>query len=556
MHFALLITFIIATTSSSTEVKNEAKNLNASFHGYNPLYGNLLQAGSADPGTRSKIFEAALDDESIDINFDKNCAADNRESIYQSMYEYNLKKIGSFAHSAELSKSFSSENLNISIGELKVNVQAALEGQSSLDNETLIFRHHAGEIYLNEVRCQLYTVSINEFVDQSFTSNFKNGTKQLDKAIKSKNQTEINIISRLFIEEFGTHFMQTTYMGASLAIESRWLSKAKRHSEIQTRKQCLSTAFSESVSSDVGILGLFDGSSALTFKNQSKTCKRNSMDTDYFSSNQLRETNIVARGANFNSDPVKWAQTAKDDPVPIDFKLRRISYIFRQKGWLDSNDLNIDGEELANHLDNFTSNYCENVLGIDCPPVRGCGVSMVCESDPGKGFTFSVTELVEGDFLIKDNGNVSISGQIHLKSGNYTLIGSSIKAKLKIRGSLCQFLVDTQGFYNLSFDDDSKNCVIKRKNISEKHVGFIIENHEEKEAKCQYQDTSSNVSVQGTFNLPPGQQYSVIGQDDGAMKIQCSFPGVSSSCDLLSSNPGPYRLALDKDKCDLYMLVQ
>ena len=30
--------------------------------------------------------------------------------------------------------------------------------------------------------------------------------------------------------------------------------------------------------------------------------------------------------------------------------------------------------------------------------------------DPGKGFTFSVTELVEGDFIIKDNGNVSISG--------------------------------------------------------------------------------------------------------------------------------------------------
>ena len=36
-------------------------------------------------------------------------------------------------------------------------------------------------------------------------------------------------------------------------------------------------------------------------------------------------------------------------------------------------------------------------------------------------------------------------------------------------------------------------------------MGFIIENHEEKEA---------NVSVQGTFTLPPGQQYAVICQGD------------------------------------------
>jgi len=565
-YFILLIASSIGTTkssSSSTEVQNNAKNLNAALYGYNPLYGNLLKAGSADPGTRSKIFEA-FDQEMnvkdfIDINFDKNCAADNHESIYQSMHEYNLKKIGSFANLPEVSQSFSTSKSRILIEELKVNVEAATEEhQSSFNNESLIFRSHAGEIYLNELRCQLYTVLINDFVQPNFTTNFENGIKSLYEAYLDPESDDGKKNVTRFLKEFGTHYMQTTFLGASLSIESRWSSKAKRSSERQARQHCLSAAFSESVSSAVGILGIFDGSSASAFKNQSKACKSNTFDTGYSSSNDIRETNIVSRGASFNTDPIKWAQTAKDDPVPIDYKLRSISYLLKQ-GWVDYLQVrsnNINGLELGEFLDTVTSEYCKNVLGRECPPINGCGVNMVCESDPGKGFTLKVEEPADGEYFIQGNDNVTISGQIQLKSGYYTLIGSTIKAKLKIRGSLCQFQIDTQGAYNIDFDEDSQNCVIERITAAEKYSGFIIQNFEDNEAECQYQHTSANISVQGKFTLPSGQQYAIIGQADGTTKIQCSFPGVSSSCDLLSGNPGTYRLALDENKCDIYMLVQ
>jgi len=566
-YFVLLIALLIGTIKSSnsaTEVQNNANNLNSALYGYNPLYGNLLKAGSADPGTRSKIFEA-FDSEMnvmnfIDINFDKNCAADNHESIYQTMHEYNLKKIGSYANLPQVSESFSTSDPRILIEELKINVQAASEGhESSFEKESLIFRNNAGEIYLNELRCQVYTVSINDFVEPQFTTNFENGIKMLYEAYQGKDSdtAESNEKVTRFLQEFGTHYMQTTFLGASLSIESRWSSKAKKSSERQARQHCLSAAFSESVSTNISILGIFDGSSALTFKNRSKACKSNTFDAGYFSSNDMRETNIVSRGASFNCDPMEWSKTAKIDPVPIDFKLRSISYLLKRGrvDYLLDQNQNM-GVKLGEYLQSATSEYCKTVLGRECPPIEGCGVNFVCESDPGKGFTFFVEDQADGEYSIKGNDNVTISGQIQLKSGNYTLIGRTIKAKLKIGGSLCQFQIDTQGAYNIGVEEESKNCVIKRETTNENYSGFIIENFEEKEAKCQYQHTSTNVSVQGKFNLPPGQEYAVISQEDDTTKIQCSFPGVSSSCDLLSANPGTYRLVLDENKCDLYMLVQ
>ena len=241
--------------------------------GYNPLFGNLLEAGSADPGTRSQIFELNDPDnqdyEFIDVDIDKNCVVNNQESSYQHQYAYSSKKLGSSAKSSGVAAAFSG-SASIPIEEFIVNVGAAVgsssssSSESSFNDEKDFFSKSSGEIYMNEMRCQLYTVSINQFVQPNFTKNFENGVISLNEAANNIGDSSKKTIK--FIEEFGTHYTQKSFFGASLTLESRWASSAESGSERSERQKCVASAYSDSVSESVGIPGIFDESSSSTFK--------------------------------------------------------------------------------------------------------------------------------------------------------------------------------------------------------------------------------------------------------------------------------------------------
>jgi len=271
----------------------------------------------------------------------------------------------------------------------------------------------------NEMRCNLFTASINQFVQPVFTLNFEKGVKSLYEAATAN---DANLSYRRnkaikFIEEFGTHYTQKTFFGATLSLESRWASSAKSDSERSERQKCVANAYSKSVTKKAGIPEVFDASSSNTFKNESNSCKGSSDNSEFFSSRKMRETKIVARGASFSTDPAIWAESVDKNYVPIDYNLMSISSIFK-KGWMnylkDEDGENIDGTILSEFLDSMTQNYCENILGHTCIPHKGCGINGVCQD----GKVCIANENSDNGYDCVDEGSIILYSQMDVTLSN------------------------------------------------------------------------------------------------------------------------------------------
>ena len=150
---------------------SDVNNIDSVLKGYNPLFGNLLSEGTSDPGTKNQIF-AARDEygdiyDFIDRNNDKNCLIETEQSTFRSQQEYERKKSGTYSSNQEMSNSFSAGGI-IPFETFLLNFKFSLTQESkhtvdsSFEEEMKFFRETEGEIYMNEMRCQLFRVSIGK----------------------------------------------------------------------------------------------------------------------------------------------------------------------------------------------------------------------------------------------------------------------------------------------------------------------------------------------------------------------------------------------------------
>jgi len=437
-----------------------------------------------------------------------------------------------------------------------------------------------GEIYMNDIRCQLFTVSTNDFVQPVFTKNFVNGVKTLYEAAKNPQSDESKRKTASFIKEFGTDYMETTFFGATLSLESRWASRAESESKRYERQSCFSKSVSNQFSEGSGFLDfLFGGKQTKEVKNDLKKCKEDSVNKEYFSKNEMRETNIVARGATFYTDPVKWAESAQENPVPIDFKLKSISNIFRS-GWVDSIEYKkekyIDGQILADYFDEIIAidEYCKIVLDLEngCPPIKGCGINGICpfgkicvDNDSELGYT-----CTEGIFILNFFTGVSgaIISEVHegvtyminnleAESGeNYTIYGNTIKAHyFKTNGGdkECNFHIRTPGEYNVY-----ENCKIVETTFTERVPAIKIESLlDAGNVTCDMQGSKHNnqISFNASLTLQVAQQYNIVAD---ILDLNCTTETVFTAvCNNTIENPGKYGVETygDGEFCNIYHLV-
>ena len=169
----LTVSTVLGSAIEDVEIRagSDVNNIDSALKGYNPLFGNLLSEGTSDPGTKNQIF-AARDEygdiyDFIDRNNDKNCLIETEQSTFRSQQEYERKKSGTYSSNQEMSNSFSAGGI-IPFETFLLNFKFSLTQESkhtvdsSFEEEMKFFRETEGEIYMNEMRCQLFRVSIGK----------------------------------------------------------------------------------------------------------------------------------------------------------------------------------------------------------------------------------------------------------------------------------------------------------------------------------------------------------------------------------------------------------
>ena len=249
-------------------------------------------------------------------------------------------------------------------------------------------------------------VSINKYAKAEFTASFIGALRQLQIAVKNsdKDISKKEIVN--VIREFGTHYFDKCFMGASITTITRMSKKSNSKEEQNRKKKCVSTAFRESNGDGVrsieldlslsaekgpvsgGVSTTFGGwgyGSEDGFGNRSRQCDENG--NSYFQSNQnsLRQSEVVAVGALPFNDRDTWIKQTKVSPSPADFRLDSIANLLTINNLkdipLDPN--NEEGEKLdADLLKKFYQDtmkkYCDIMLGEPCPAVKGCHIWNDC----------------------------------------------------------------------------------------------------------------------------------------------------------------------------------
>lgn len=145
-------------------------------------------------------------------------------------------------------------------------------------------------------------------------------------------------------------------------------------------------------STTVGGQGWGSGNS---YAKDTERCDSRGYSSNYFIQNNFARTEIVSVGALPVSDRDEWLQSTKDDVSVVKMNLAPISELFEPSYvndiLLDPDDPsqgNLDGDLLKDSFTNIVQEYCQLVLGEDCPPVTGCATyglctdGKVCRDDP------------------------------------------------------------------------------------------------------------------------------------------------------------------------------
>ena len=92
---------------------------------------------------------------------------------------------------------------------------------------------------MNKARCEVYEVRISSLTKPKFTSDFISALKRVETAAKSPDSASSKeAMKEFFTEQFGTHYMSTVFMGASMTTENRYVGTTSSSEMRSMRKEC------------------------------------------------------------------------------------------------------------------------------------------------------------------------------------------------------------------------------------------------------------------------------------------------------------------------------
>ena len=395
-------------------------NMGAALVGYNPFIGNRLIPGQSDPGKRNQIFSPTTVGEDGRINVNDflhfsdsvNCQILDNSIVVNNYQEYRQQKSGSYSFAETFGQT---SGINIPFISLLINYektkssQSSSSGQSSFEREQSFFADTAGEIHMNEAKCETHRVAVDNFEKPVFTSAFISAMRSLQQAATTPASRRSKQALRRFIGGYGTHFMAETWLGATMITETKFSSASLTAADRRTRQRCVREAYSKGLNSGVNVreigvtgeapvgssgatvgasttVGGWGINSGSTYSKESEKCGGSKQDLSFFDSNQFKQSVINTVGSPPLMDLDEWATQVGETPAAVRFTLKSIGDLFRPE-WLDAiplDELNPAAGNLnANLLNKFfeerVAKYCEVMLGRPCPDAKGCGINGLCK---------------------------------------------------------------------------------------------------------------------------------------------------------------------------------
>ena len=224
----------------------------------------------------------------------------------------------------------------------------------------------------------------------------------MNKAAKDPTTRRSKEVLKAFISEFGTHYASSAWLGATLTTETRFASKSANDEERSERQDCIKRSFeaamgvvanvteisvNASVPEDLGSLetspGGWGANSDSTFNSEAGNCLNDTNGNMFYLENKFERTRITSVGSAPKLDPQAWAEDVKSSPAVIRRELKEISSLFTDEfiGDIPEDEANpstgrLDPALMREFFNNGLANYCQLMLGEECPPVKGCGFNL------------------------------------------------------------------------------------------------------------------------------------------------------------------------------------
>ena len=220
--------------------------------------------------------------------------------------------------------------------------------------------------------CLTQAVSISNYVRPVFTRDFVNGLRTLDDAYFKGIEQRKNAV-KMFVHEFGTHYIEHTNMGAQLIYEKRFNERTHNSTEDKIRHVCTKIEAQAVVSTSSNTVFRYNTSTEINATLSECDKIRNKYHLEASESSDA--VKIVTRGSR-PKDLTAWVD-ADFKSVPIHRRLRRLNDLFRDE-WLTHNDLygiqtSLSGARINAVWDEILPDeYCSlmlsNVLDQSCKP--------------------------------------------------------------------------------------------------------------------------------------------------------------------------------------------
>ena len=387
---------IVRSNSAPIDHLTQVPSLLSTLDGYDPVHGD--PSAFPNPGFRSQIFKPfTMDDRGKTVispfisqaHSDYNCKQEFTSTSSKNYNEYKKQKSSSVSFSkggeASAGGGFGPFSFSASAG-------YAREESEEEQNTQKFFQSTQGSISTSTSKCITHKVRLSSFVAPTFTDGFKEGLIELQRAAlvtqrkKSRGSNERPAMAeRVFLEflnDFGTHYLKSTYLGTKLIFEKRFTKQANSVESESSRNKCVSDSAHASLGGGVG--GFVSASAS--FSATSAECGGSSEGSKSGSDSSFETEQVVAIGSLLTSnDNALFEDIIKS--VPIQFELDKITSLLRNE-WLKSIQVNrygiksLNGTLITNFLEECMEDYCSLVLGKgpeECGEKKGCGYNSLCK---------------------------------------------------------------------------------------------------------------------------------------------------------------------------------
>lgn len=298
--------------------------------GYNIFRGNPHSTQGLDPGfTGLSLYE---------FSYDQNKTTPDGRYIVPDHTNVLEAETCSFIFS-----SHNAQNIATYSESLKVDVQADFTGwgasfSASVDYNTVKNSTASSEsrYVSSQAHCEAYLAALEP--GAKLSDGFKIAVKDL--SISDTNEYLD------FLKEYGTHFLSSVTMGGRYGFQS----------EFETSKYMSMLSSGLDVSVSAGYSGYVDVNAKAATEMQKKMASEFNSQRESYSIYQVGGKPPT----NPNGTAMAWAQTVKNDPLPVHYRLLEIADLFTKENFEDDPDIRIK----QTNLKKATVQYCKDILRL------------------------------------------------------------------------------------------------------------------------------------------------------------------------------------------------